>query len=221
MKKFKIYISLLVFLFNFITISNSQSSGCEFIITKAICSEGDDKIICLEGTNQNGTHVWDIFGGACFQTHFTGQNICFSCNFPPPSIITVVHTVIPLVGEPQVCSRYFNVSCNPNCNDWNFNSSNVNCNTILSINPNFNSPDPITWRFGDGTPSVQTPVMYEMYLTIIIHQGHIMFVLQFLLMDLIIKHVASTFLCRLVLSVNLIQFPGNNVHLLVRTAVLN
>ncbi|MGB4968941.1 MAG: PKD domain-containing protein [Saprospiraceae bacterium] len=150
-------INILAFLCSFNSFTFSQSSECGFIITKAICLEGDNKFICLEGTDQNGINEWDILGGTCFQTHFIGQNICFSCNFPPPSIITVNHTFTPFGGAPQVCQRYFNVSCNPNCNDWNFNASNVNCNTILSINPNFSTPDPITWRFGDGTSSVQTP----------------------------------------------------------------
>lgn len=153
------FILLLCFL---ILVSNNtiaQTSSCDFIVTKAICLENGLKEICVEGLDIPGTHEWDItaIGGSCTQIHFTGQKVCLQCTLTGNGYIQIDHTFNPLDGLPESCTKNVYVSCNPNCSLWNFSTVfNSECSVTFSINPNFNA-DNITWVFGDGSNSVQTP----------------------------------------------------------------
>lgn len=153
------FILLLCFM---ILVSNNtiaQTSSCDFIVTKAICLENGLNEICVEGLDIPGTHEWDItaIGGSCTQIHFTGQKVCFQCTLTGNGYIQIDHTFNPLDGLPESCTKNVHASCNPNCSSWNFSTVfNSDCSVTFSINPNFNA-DNITWVFGDGSNSVQTP----------------------------------------------------------------
>ncbi|MBP8725540.1 MAG: right-handed parallel beta-helix repeat-containing protein [Saprospiraceae bacterium] len=139
--------------------TTAQSNSCDFIVTKTICLENGLKEICVEGLDISGTHEWDVtaVGGSCGQTHFTGQKICFQCTLSGNDHLLIDHTFLPLEGLPSSCNKRVNVSCNPDCSSWNFSTAfNADCSVTFTINPNFNA-DNITWVFGDGSNSVQTP----------------------------------------------------------------